>query len=253
VLGDFHIASDDSPRALFSPNPQLVREEQMVNNLTTSTEPGSFIIVKNPASQEVYQGIEQLEQQLPVTDRLIGAHNFFPSPENSARAFALNERLYGDDGVALEFMRAQGFTDDSIAQLQQKYREGKPEWFSPADFFARHTDQVPALWLEHDQQINTFLLIPKTTDLTLLKKTAAALEGVTYISVVEETTQALKHLRHSALLLLLMSFGLITVLMLLRFRSLRTALAILTVPFLALAGTIISFGALEVSLTLFHV
>src|SRR5690606_24485862 len=140
ILGDFHIASDDSPRALFSPNPQLVREEQMVNSLTTSTEPGSFIIVKNTASQEIYQRIEQLEQQLeqqlPAADQLIGAHNFFPSPKNSARAFALNERLYGDGGVALEFMRTQGFTDDSIAQLQQKYRQGKPEWFSPADFFA---------------------------------------------------------------------------------------------------------------------
>src|SRR5690606_41898772 len=142
--------------------------------------------------------IEQLEQQLAATTgSLIGVHNFFPSPENAARAFALNQRLYADKGIALEFMRNQGFTKESIEQVQDTYRKSESHWLSPADFFARHADQLPALWLEHEQQISTFLLIPKATDLTRLREVAARLNGVSYISVVEETTRALKQDRKS--------------------------------------------------------
>src|SRR5690606_26597483 len=254
TLGQFQIPSNDSPRALFSPNAQLIKEEQLVNSLTGSNEPGSFIIVRSTDSQEVYQRIEQLEQQLAATTgSLIGVHNFFPSPEKSARAFQLNERLYADKGIALEFMRSHGFTEESIEQLQENYRNSEWEWLSPAEFFARHTDQLPALWLEHEQQISTFLLIPKATDLTRLREVAARLNGVSYISVVEETTRALKQLRHSALTLLLVAFALIAALMMLRFRSLRMTLKILTVPFLTLVGTVLLLSALQIPMTLFHV
>jgi len=254
TLGQFQIPSNDSPRALFSPNAQLIKEEQLVNSLTGSNEPGSFVIVRSADSQEVYQRIEQLEQQLAATTgSLIGVHNFFPSPENAARAFELNQRLYADNGIALEFMRNQGFTKESIEQLQDTYRKSESQWLSPADFFARHADQLPALWLEHEQQISTFLLIPKATDLAQLKEIAAELDGVSYISVVEETTRALQQLRHSALTLLLVAFALIAALMMLRFRSLRMTLKVLTVPFLTLTGTVLLLSALHIPMTLFHV
>jgi predicted exporter len=253
-LNQFSISSNDSPRALFSPNPQLIKEEQLVNSLTVSTEPSSFIIVRGNSSQDVYTRIEQLEQRLNNSaTKLTGVHNFFPSPENSARAFQLNQRLYGDKGLALEFMRAQGFTAASIEELQESYAQQHFVWPSPADFFARHADQLPALWLEHEERISTFLLLPKAVDLTQLKSVAAELDGVTFVSVVEETTDALQELRRSALSLLAVAFAFIAALMLLRFRSLQMTFTILIVPLLALAGTVVILNALQIPLTLFHV
>lgn len=254
AFNQFHIASDDSPRALFSPNPQLVKEEQLVTNLTASNEPSSFIIVRGNSSHEVYTRIQQLEQQLGTsTAQLTGVHNFFPSPADAAHAFELNQRLYGDKGLALKFMHDQGFTAASIQDLQARYQQADGNWQSPADFFARHTDQLPALWLEHEDSISTFLLLPKATDLTHLRNTADKLEGVSFISVVEETTAALQHLRHSALSLLAVAFGFIAIVMLIRFRSLKMMLTILSVPLLALAGTLVILSSLQIPLTLFHI
>src|SRR5690606_16897718 len=106
---------------------------------------------------------------------------------------------------------------------------------------------------EHEDSISTFLLLPKATDLTHLRNTADKLEGVSFISVVEETTAALQHLRHSALSLLAVAFGFIAVVMLIRFRSLKMMLTILSVPLLALAGTLVILSSLQIPLTLFHI
>lgn len=253
-LSGFQLSSDDRPRALFSPNPLLVQQEQTVSRLVSSTEPGSFVLVRAESAQRVYELIESLEQQLPATsNKLVGVHHFFPSPEKSTQAYQLNHRLYGEEGLALTFMEEQNFSPQVIDALTAHYARGEPQWLAPTSFFARHQEQLPPLWVEHDGTISTFLLIPKTLDLQLLKAAANEIDGVFYISAMEETSTALGQLRHSALWLLLLAFALVVLLMLLRFRSLRLSLAILCVPVCAVVGTLLCLGALGVSMTLFHV
>jgi predicted exporter len=254
IIGRFEFSGDDSPRALFAPNPQLIQEERIVSALITGNEPGSFVVVRGNSSQEVFTRIEAIEQRLIAPhNKLIGVHNFFPAPENATTAHQLNQRLYGDRGIALAFMQEQNFSGEAIARLKNTYASGMPEWQSPADFFARHNDTLPPLWIENEERITTFLLLPKTIDLDALKSIAAELDGVTYISAIEETTAALKHLRHSALWLLLLAFGLIGTLMFLRFRSLRASFSVLVIPAISLISVILSLVALDIAMTLFHV
>lgn len=254
LFSGFELAYDDSPRALFSPNPQLIQEEQIVTGLTNTNEPGSFMVIRGKSAQQVYDLIGQVEQQLPEnSNRLVGVHRFFPSPQNFQQAYQLNQRLYGDGGLALRFMREQGFAPEAVTAMQESYAQGEPAWLSPAAFFARHASQLPPLWIEQDGVISTFLLIPKSVDLNLLRALATESDGVFYISAIEETTLALGDLRHSALWLLLVAFMLVALLMLLHFRSLRTSLAVLTAPACALLGTLIILALFNVPMTLFHV
>lgn len=254
LLGNFQFVADDSPRALFSPNPQLVQQEQTVNKLVNSNEPGSFLLVRGENARQVYDLIEQVQQRLPgESDKLVGVQNFFPSPASFSKAYQLNQRLFGSDGLALAFMRDQGFSAQAVAALKDQYALGEPSWLTPAAFFARHQNEIPPLWIEQENTVSTFLLIPKMLDLQQLKTLANEVEGVSYISAMDETTHALGELRHSALWLLLMACVLVALLMLLRFRSLRLSLVLLSVPAGALALTLLCLSALGAPMTLFHV
>lgn len=257
---------NDSPRALFAPNPTLLEQEQQVSALTADYEPGSFVLIRAQSAQAVYDLTEVLQRRLSeASGELLGAHQFFPSPVQASQNYALNQRLYDDKGnsnegkkgLALEFMRTQGFDENVIAALQTQYAQGEPDWLSPAAFFAQHSGELPPLWVEQNQaitgkEISSFLLIPKQYDLTLLQNVAAELEGVFFISAVAETTTALGQLRQTALWLLLVALGLIYALMVFRYRSIMTALRVTCVPAIALAGTLVCFAALGVSMTLFH-
>lgn len=257
ITGGGHLLHNDSPRALFAPNPALLDEEQQVSALTADYEPGIFVLIRGQSAQAVYDLTEALQQRLgEASGELVGAHQFFPSPAQASQNYALNQRLYGNKGLALEFMRTQGFDKDVIASLQTHYAQGEPDWLSPAAFFAQHSGELPPLWVEINkgagEEISSFLLIPKQYNLTLLQSIAAELEGVFFISAVAETTTALGQLRQTALWLLLLALGLIYALMVFRYRSVMTALRVTGVPAMALAGTLVCFAALGVSMTLFH-
>lgn len=246
----FALVSNDSPRALFSANPQLIQEEQLVSQLLNDHEPGSFILVRDHRVQSVYDRIEQLQRQFGA---LPGAHQFFPSPEQSQQAHALNRRLYGDQGAALDFMRDQGFADDAVAALRERYGTSSPEWVSPTGFFDAHRATLPPLWREMDGQISSFLLIPKTLDRAELKAAVAAMDNVAYISAVEEATDSMRQLRLSALGLLAAAVMLIIGVMFLRYRKVGIALQLVAVPAGAVAGTLLCFATLQIPMTLFHV
>lgn len=256
AIGGFSWPSDDNPRAFFSPSPQLIREEQQVNALFNDYEPGSFILVRGDSSQKIYDLIAHIENQLPAqSPQLLGAHRFFPAPDNAQKAVALNQRLYGDAGLALRFMQEHGFAPETITTFARQYSAASATASSPSPqaFFQRNSDTIPPLWIEHDGQISSFLLIPKTIDLEYLKQVVNATEGAIYLSAVNEATDALTQLRVSALKLLVVAFTLIAILMLLRLRSLQLTAKVLTVPGCTLVGTLLLLAALGIPLTLFHV
>ncbi len=246
----FALISNDSPRALFNANPQLAQEEQLVSQLLNDYEPGSFILVRQHDAQAVYDQIEKLEQEFGA---LPGVHHFFPSPANARHAHALNRRLYGEQGVALDFMREQGFADDAVITLNGRYNRSSPEWVSPTAFFQAHRDQLPPLWREVDGQISSFLLVPKALDKAELRAAVELMPDVTYISAVEEATTALRELRLSALGLLAAAVVLIFGVIFLRYRQPFFALQLVIVPAGAVAGTLLCFATLQIPMTLFHV
>lgn len=254
LISGFSFPVNDSPRAFFSPNPQLVLEEQQANHLTASYEPGSFIVIQGDSDEEVYQRIAQLEEQLAGDQpKLLGAHRFFPSPQQSRENYLLNARLYHEKAIALHFMVEAGFTENAVTALAQQYLTDRDHWLSPGDFFSRTHQDIPPLWVEQDQRIYSFLLIPRTLNPRDLRDTVNNIDGAQYVNLMEGSTAALAHLRHSALALLMLAFALITLLMVIRFKSWRKAFGLLTIPACALIGTLLIFAAATIPLTLFHV
>ncbi len=256
AAGGFQLPANDSPRAFFAPNPQLLAEEQQLNPLLNRQEPGSFLRVDGSSPDEVYartQALTQAMNAMAPGSRLLGTQGFFPSPADAARAYSLNQRLYGPEGLALRFMADQGFTPEAIAALAKDYRQATDPWLSPTDFFADPQQALPPLWQANEGRISSFLLIPHGLNPVQLAELSTALPGVSYINLVEENRQALQHLRHSALWLLVLALGLVAGLLLLRFRRWGFCLRLMTVPLGSLGGTLLLLAALGQELTLFHV
>ncbi len=261
AAGGFEIPADDSPRAFFSPSPQRLAEEQLLNPLLNRQEPGSFLRLEADRPSVIYAQIQRLGELVPTAEKqpLLGVQLFFPSPGDAARAYALNQRLYGPEGLALKFMQSQGFTPEAINQLAEDYRQVTDPWLSPTAFFAPEPEDLqkasalPPFWQTQNGKISSFLLIPRGTDTRELAALVEPLPGVRFISLVDENRTALGELRRSALWLLALALVLVAGLLLARFRQLGQVIRLMLVPLGSLGCTLLLLSALGHSLTLFHV
>lgn len=255
ALGGFQLPVDDSPRAFFSPSPQRLTEEQLLAPLLKRQEPGSFIRLEADSPSVIFAQSEHLKGLafIPENTALLGIDSFFPSPGEAARAYELNRRLYGPDGLALSFMQSRGFASDAISQLAEDYQQTSNPWLSPAGLFEQESASLPPFWQEQDGKISSFLLLPAGTDTRPLAEKLNKLPGISFISLVEENRQALSQLRHSALGLLALALLLVAALLTARFRQLSQVMRLMLVPLGSLGGTLLLLAALGQNLTLFHV
>jgi predicted exporter len=245
--------ANDSPKAFFALNQNLVAQEKLISGLVSTHEPSSFIVIDAANAQELYDRIESVQKTLgDDAENLFGVHNFFPSPERQALNYSANQRLYAENGVAAKFLQQHPINSISAKELSESYAQSKSAPLSPADFFSQQGLSLPPFWVESGTRIYSFILIPKTLDTSKLAEHLSKLEHVKFVSAIADIETSLKHLRFSALQLLFVAVALISVLVFFQYKF-RATLKIMAVPTLSIVLSLSGLAALEIPITLFHI
>jgi len=245
--------ANDSPKAFFSLNPDLVAQEKLISGLVSSHEPSSFIVVDADNAQQLYDRIESVQNALgDDAANLLGVHNFFPSPAQQAVNYTANQRIYTSDGIAAQFLQQNPINSLSAEKLSEDYAQAKLNPLSPAEFFSQQGLSLPPFWVESGSRIYSFILIPKTMNTTQLAERLGKLEHVKFISAIADIETSLKHLRFSALQLLFVALALISVLIFFQYKLWAT-LKIMAVPAFSIVLTLSGLAALGIPITLFHI
>lgn len=245
--------ANDSPKAFFSLNPELVAQEKLISGLVSTHEPSSFIVIDADYAQELYNRIESLQKTLgDDATNLFGVHNFFPSPAQQALNYTANQQLYADNGIAAQFLQQHPINSLSAQKLSEDYAQSKSTPLSPADFFSQQGLSLPPFWVESDARIYSFILIPKTLDTSKLAERLSKLEHVKFVSTIADIETSLKHLRFSALQLLFVALALISLLVFFQYKLWAT-LKIMAVPAFSIVLSLSGLAALGIPITLFHI
>lgn len=249
----FSLPANDSPKAFFALNPDLVAQEKLISGLVSTHEPSSFIVIDADNAQELYNRIQSLQETLgdDAAD-LLGVHNFFPSPTQQALNYTANQRLYAENGIAAQFLKQHPITTISAKELSESYAQSKSMPLSPAKFFSQQDLSLPPFWIESGTRIYSFILIPKTLDTAKLAERLGKLEHVKFVSAIADIESSLKQLRFSALQLLFVALALISLLVFFRYKLWAT-LKIMAVPAFSIVLSISGLAALGIPITLFHI
>lgn len=267
----FDLPVSDSPRSFFAANPDLIAQEQQVNEWVASHEPASFVVVQGDSAQQIYDRIASVQGSLGAQDSLgeqgrlgeqdrlagqvqplLGVQQFFPSPRQQQNNYQLNQLLYAESGLAETFLLRQQLDEIAPAQLAAAYRQEHNQRLNPGDFFNSNTAALPPLWLEDGEQIYAFLLIPKGLDTALLADKIKPLEGVSFFSAMKDSEAAMQTLRRASMELLALALLLMAVLLLTRYHW-KKMLQLMAIPVFAVASCLLLLALLNIPLTLFHV
>jgi predicted exporter len=253
ALNRLSFPANDSPKAFFALNPDLVAQEKLISGLVSTHEPSSFIVIDADNAQELYDRIEILQTTLgdDAAD-LFGVHNFFPSPAQQALNYTANQRLYAENGIAAQFLQQHPINSVTAKELSESYAHSKSMPLSPAEFFSQQGLSLPPFWVESGARIYSFILIPKTLDTTKLAERLSKLEHVKFVSAIADIENSLKHLRFSALKLLFVALALISLLVFFQYKLWAT-LKIMAVPAFSIVLSLSGLAALGIPLTLFHI
>lgn len=261
ALKQFELPVSDSPRSFFAANPLLIEQERQVSDWVASHEPASFIVVRGDDTQQVYDRIAAVQAALnsnatltaahgPIA--LLGAQQFFPSPQQQQRNYQLNQTLYAEGGLAQPFVQQHELTEISAADLSLNYASQKNHLLDPADFFERNDVALPPLWIQNDDEIDAFLLIPKGLDTKQIAVQLETVKGASFFSAMQDSEMSMKVLRQSAMELLLLALLLMALLLLTRYHW-KKMLQLIAIPVFAVSASFILLALLNIPLTLFHV
>lgn len=249
-LGFGGIKVNDDSRTLFHPDPALVEQERQVAELTRNLEPGQYFIVRGNTIDELYEGIALLEQKAPA-DQLLSIANILPSPARQKTNYALQHQLYQAGGAVPAFLANLG-ADPAIAEnLLGEYLALEGEVIDPLLLSRASGNQLPPLVRPHDGSLFGFVLIRERSGLEPAITLAGTSPDITFIDTAGMTSRELARQRHSALWILLVGYGLIGLLLLLRYRKL-SALGMLLVPATSTLAILCVFSLFGTGLTLFH-
>lgn len=249
----FDLPVSDSPRSFFAANPLLIEQEKQVSEWVASHEPASFILVQGTNAQQVYDRIDAVQAVMGEQGKqFLGVQQFFPSPAQQRRNYQLNQPLYADKGLAQQFIQAHDFSEIPAASLSLAYAQQKDNLLNPADFFERDELALPPLWVENEDQLNAFLLIPKGLDTNLIAANIDTIDGARFFSAMQDSEHSMKLLRQSAMELLLLALVLMALLLLTRYNW-KKMLQLIAIPVFAVSASFMVLALLNIPLTLFHV
>ncbi|WP_218354996.1 MMPL family transporter [Alteromonas lipotrueiana] len=243
---------NDDPRRFFHVSPALLEQEQAVSALTQVYEPGRYLLIRGQHPQHIYDAFDAL-YDFPGASRemVTGISDWLASPEDQKRNYELQATIYADGGALDVFASALGLPAASLAPVKAAYHaaEGKVLHFST---LAQQVPALPPLLSERVGQIYSFALIRKNSDLKALAAAAEAIPAIEYMNTLGDATRALKSQRKSGATLLLIAYGLVSVLLAMWYRSASAALLLL-IPASASLIAVALVAASGQALNVFHI
>ncbi len=247
------IHSSDDPRLFFKPDERLLQEEITIGNITSSLEPGNYLVIRGGTVEEVYTAIQMLKQGgSPEYSKLVSITSWLVAPQKQRENYRLNERFYGKNGIAYPFLNDLGVDSDVIQDIKNEYSEAKGKLLAPSVFSETIKNVVPPIWLETPNGFFSFVLIPRGLDTDQLEKLSLEHENIYYINTAKMSSTAIKAQRESAFYLIFLAIFLIGILVTLRYKSFKS-IWLVSVPLTSIVMTLCIFQLFSVPLTLFHV
>ena len=271
-----NVFSDD-PRLFFKPSEQLLASEKAVAAVSNDYEPGRYVVVQGDSQAQVYARTKQLMDQLSQysnfdSTNLTSLVNWVPSIEQQRENYQLQESLYRSGGIAERMIEQIGGSSQLSSQLESAYQASQNKLLQPSVVAELLADSTPPLWITEGSVlaegslpaegslstpaegslITSFMLIHKGSNTDAINEAADQVDGVEFVNTLQRTTDALQQQRYSASKLLLVAYLLVSLLLTLRYRSLKTT-GMLLVPICASAMVVIICFSLGQTLNLFHI
>jgi predicted exporter len=258
LLSQLRLGSD--LRLLYQPSPDLLQSEKILQQSLQGFAPNQYFLVRAATPEAVLQKEEQFrrEQLAPLLAKnalrgYAATSLIVPSREQQQTFYQLQESLYGEQGLATDFMARAGFDAEAVQRLQQAFRSAKGQWLDVPAWLAVARPDQRLLWLgEVDGAYASVIALRGVADVQALAAAAQQVEGVIWVDRVADMSRILKHLQRSAMLLLALAYLAVVGLMWLSFRRAQATLLVL-VPLAATAITLALLTACGVAINLFHV
>lgn len=245
-------STNDDPRQFFHVSASLLAQEKEVASLTQVYEPGRYLLVKGQTSDAVFETLQALYDALgEARGSLASVRDWLPSPGDQADNYALQSKIYDDDGVLDEFATRLGLSSSEFESLKVRYREARGQSLAfPA--LMQQLPSLPPLWIEQDGEIYSFVLIRKNSDLAKIEAASQGIGDIRYINTLANATEALKAQRETGSKLLLLAYLCIAVMLALYYRKVSTVLLLL-IPLTASVITLAAVALMGQAITVFHI
>ena len=243
---------NDDPRRFFHVSPSLLEQERKVADLAQIYEPGRYLLVQGTSEAAIFDALEALyaesgELRFSFTSIL----DWLPSEDRQAANYALQSTLYSKDGALDLFAAKLGLPTSQFDKLKAEYVSAEGQTLRFSDLLAQ-LPSLPSLWIEGGDNIYSFVLINKESDLSQIESVSERIEGVSYMNTLANATSALKAQREAGAQLLLLAYGLIALMLMLYYRQI-TAVFLLFIPITASIVTLAAVSLLGQAITVFHI
>jgi len=258
--------TDDNPRLFFKPSPELLKQEKVISSQVSDFEPGSYFIITADSADTIQQQFDQLKVKLksasPNIDRqLTSIIHWIPSQNEQAKNYQLQSALYGESAAASELFTLLNIDNNELQKsIELEYQQSKGKYIDYATINTFLDNSLPPLWvvqptsdeLGNEKQESAIVLIKKGTDISQFTALSSDLSHVDFINTVADSTIILKDQRISSTWLLAVAYILISILLLVRFKSLAATFMVL-IPAASTCVLFIVFAILGLTLNLFHI
>lgn len=255
------IEGNDDLRLLQTSPLALLQEDGAVQELLSGPNPGQYFVVQDSSEQALLETEEQFTPALDalVAAGLIGGYQATSQYVPSISRQRLNRQLYAEqvfaDAGLLDQWAQRGELTPLLQAARAKFAQAAPDsltvqtWQqSPASELARH------LWLgEHQGHHYSVITLSGIRDAEAVAQLTALAQNnaqVVFSDRVHTFSLVLQTYRQQLTQLLLLAYGLIAVLLAVRFRG--QTWRILAAPALASLITISCLHLLGVPITIFH-
>ncbi len=253
------LQSAEDVRALYRPDVTLQQQEQRIQALFPGFAANQFLLLRAENPERLLQLDEQLQVELDELrlNQAIGGWQSvgrsLPSVARQQQDYELLSRtVYGDEGVAWPLLQKAGFEGAAITQLQQAFAAYPENWLLPENWVRAADEQQRMLWLAPGEGAASMVTLNGITRVEPLQALARDWPGVEFVDRVGELSELLQNQRDRAGQLLLLAYGAVMLVLILRYRSPVAALLVV-VPLLASLLTLATLALAAVPISIFHV
>lgn len=258
LLSQLRFGSD--LRLLYQPTPELLHSERVLQQSLQGFAPNQYFLIRAASPEALLQAEEQFrrEQLDPLlAEQAIRGYaavsQVVPSRAQQQVNYQLQEAIYGEQGLASDFMQRAGFGIDIPEALQQAYRTAQEQWLDVSTWLEVARPDQRLLWLgEVDGAYASLIALRGIGDVQPLAAAAQQLDGVIWVDRVADMSRILKQLQQSAMVLLGLAYLAVIGLMWLSFRRIQATLLVL-VPLTSTAVVMALLTAAGVAINVFHV
>jgi predicted exporter len=258
LMGLSQLKTGNDIRVFHVPDPQLLREQHLIEELLPGHAPNQFFLIRAKTEEALLQRAERLKpslEQLAKTNSISGytlLSDSLPSLQRQQQNHQLLfDTVYRPGGEAEAFYSDLGFDDQVRKQFASRLQTMTPltlhAWLEVAP------QNLKLTWLGHqDGDFYSIVLLETVTDTAALQTLANDEQGVDFVDTVDAISNNLEARMLSAARLLLLAYVAIGFLLILRYRK-PSALRLLAVPLASSVLTLALLSACGVPINLFHV